>query len=51
MRKTALNKVFELAQNNKNVLFVGSDLGAGVLNDMKKVFQKDFLWKVFVSKI
>ena len=43
MRKTALNKVFELAQNNKNVLFVGSDLGAGVLNDMKKSIPERFL--------
>ena len=27
MRKTSLNSVFELAQRDKRVLFIGSDLG------------------------
>ena len=35
MRKTSLNCVYELAKTNKNVVYIGSDLGAGVLDDMK----------------
>ena len=35
MRKTALNYVYELARQNKKVIFIGSDLGPGVLNEMK----------------
>ena len=35
MRKTALNCVYELAKINPNVVFIGSDLGPGVLNEMK----------------
>ena len=34
---------FELAKKNKKVLFVGSDLGPGVLDDFKKkISQKVF---------
>ena len=36
MRKTSLNSVYELAQKDKRVLFIGSDLGPGVLDDFKK---------------
>ena len=36
MRKTALNTVYEVAKKNKKVLFIGSDLGHGVLEKMKK---------------
>jgi transketolase len=35
MRKTALNSVYELAKKNKQVVFIGSDLGPGVLDEMK----------------
>ncbi len=35
MRKTALNSIYDLAKQDKNVVFIGSDLGAGVLDDMK----------------
>jgi transketolase len=35
MRKTALDMVYELAQRDDRVVFVGSDLGAGVLDEMK----------------
>ena len=36
MRKTALNYVYQLAKEHRNVVFVGSDLGPGVLDNMKK---------------
>ncbi|MFM8947277.1 MAG: transketolase, partial [Acidimicrobiaceae bacterium] len=35
MRKTALECVHKLAQHDKRVLFIGSDLGHGVLDKMK----------------
>jgi len=36
MRRTCLNSVYELAQQDDRVVFVGSDLGPGVLEDMKQ---------------
>ena len=36
MRKTSLESVYKLAKTDSRVLFVGSDLGAGVLEDMKQ---------------
>lgn len=36
MRQTSLNMVYELAKTNDKVVFVGSDLGPGVLDDFKK---------------
>jgi transketolase len=35
MRQSALNAVYELAKRDPRVLFIGSDLGAGVLDQMK----------------
>lgn len=35
MRKTSLDMVFELAKADPRVVFIGSDLGAGTLDDMK----------------
>ena len=43
MRKTSLNCVYELAKQNKNVVFIGSDLGPGVLEDMKKEIPNNFI--------
>ena len=36
MRNTCLNEVHRLAKQNKNILFIGSDLGAGTLASMKE---------------
>jgi transketolase len=36
MRKACLNMVYELAKKNKKVVFIGSDLGAGTLDNFKK---------------
>jgi len=36
MRQTCLNTVFDIAKKNKKVLFIGSDLGPGVLDNFKK---------------
>jgi transketolase len=36
VRQKALNSVYELAKNDKRVVFIGSDLGPGVLNEMKE---------------
>lgn len=35
MRNTCLNEVYKLAKNNKDVIFIGSDLGAGTLSNMR----------------
>jgi transketolase len=35
MRKTSLDSVYELAKRDERVIFVGSDLGPGVLDSMK----------------
>ena len=36
MRNTCLNEVHRLAKQNNNVVFIGSDLGAGTLASMKE---------------
>ena len=35
MRKTSLNTIHELAKEDERVVFIGSDLGAGVLDEFK----------------
>ena len=42
MRKTSLNSVFELAKTDERVVFIGSDLGPGVLNEMKESMPSRF---------
>jgi transketolase len=42
MRKTSLDCVFELAKKDKRVLFIGSDLGPGVLENFKKELPSQF---------
>ena len=36
MRKTSLNSVYELAQKDERILFIGSDLSPGVLAEFKE---------------
>jgi transketolase len=36
MRKTSLDLVYQLAKTDTRIVFIGSDLGPGVLDDMKK---------------
>ena len=36
MRATCLNMVYDLAKRDKRVIFIGSDLSPGLLDDMKK---------------
>jgi transketolase len=43
MRQTCLKTVYELAKKNKKVIFIGSDLGPGVLDDFKKHYPDRFL--------
>ena len=38
MRNTCLNMVYELAKKDKRVVFIGSDLSPGLLNEMKTHF-------------
>ena len=38
MRQMCLNTVYDLARKNKNVIFIGSDLGPGVLNSFKEKY-------------
>tara|TARA_B100000686_G_scaffold318568_1_gene368486 strand:+ start:304 stop:1221 length:918 start_codon:yes stop_codon:yes gene_type:complete len=42
MRKTCLDTVYELAKKNKKVIFLGSDLGPGVLDNFKKEMPQRF---------
>jgi transketolase len=42
MRKTSLDCVFELAKADERVVFIGSDLGPGVLDAMKKTMPDRF---------
>ena len=36
MRKTSLEMVYRLAEQDNRVLFIGSDLGSGVLQKMRE---------------
>lgn len=42
MRKTALNKVHELARQDERIVFLGSDLGPGTLDAMKAEMPERF---------
>ena len=42
MRKRCLDVVYQLAKKNKDVVFVGSDLGVGVLDNFKKEMPERF---------
>jgi transketolase len=42
MRKTCLNNVFALAKRDERVVFIGSDLGVGVLEDMRQEIPERF---------
>ena len=50
MRKKCLETVFELAKKNKNIVFIGSDLGPGVLDDFKKKYPKRFFMEGVLNK-
>lgn len=43
MRQACLDHVYELAKRDERVVFVGSDLGAGVLQEMKEAMPHRFL--------
>lgn len=42
MRKTCLDMVYELARKNDRIVFIGSDLGVGTLNQFKKEMPNRF---------
>jgi len=42
MRKTSLDCIYKLAQKDERVLFIGSDLGPGVLSDFKENIPERF---------
>ena len=42
MRKMCLEMIYQLAKKNKKILFIGSDLGAGVLSEFKKKIPNRF---------
>ena len=44
MRQMCLNTVFELAKKNNKVIFIGSDLGPGVLDNFKKKISKKIFY-------
>ena len=43
MRRTALEQVHELARRDPRVLFIGSDLGVGTLDEFRQEFPDRFL--------
>lgn len=43
MRKTCLDMVYELAQKDERIFFIGSDLGVGVLKQFKEGIPERFL--------
>lgn len=51
MRNAWLNTLFKIAHKNKKIIFMGSDLGANVMEILKKNFHKDFLWKEYLNRI
>ncbi len=42
MRKSCLQTIYELAKKNHKIVFIGSDLGPGVLSEFKKKYPKRF---------
>lgn len=42
MRKTSLDSVYELAKRDERVIFIGSDLGPGILDSMKAEMPERF---------
>lgn len=42
MRKTALDTVYNLAKSNPKIIFIGSDLGHGTLQNMQKEIPQQF---------
>lgn len=42
MRQECLNTIYSLAKKNNKIIFIGSDLGPGVLSDFKKKIPKRF---------
>jgi transketolase len=42
MRKVAINAVYDLAKRDSRVVFIGSDLGAGVLDEMRRAMPERF---------
>lgn len=42
MRKTCLETIYNKAKKNKKIIFIGSDLGPGVLKNFKKEFPERF---------
>lgn len=45
MRNTSLKSVYQLALQDPRVVYIGSDLGAGVLDEMKQNIPDRFIWK------
>jgi len=42
MRKTGLNTIYECAKEDKNIVFIGSDLGPGTLDNFKEEMPSQF---------
>ena len=42
MRNAAFKKIFYEAKKNKKIIFIGSDLGYGVMEEMKKTLPQQF---------
>lgn len=43
MRRRVLNKIYDLAKNDKRIIYIGSDVGYGVMDEMKKNYPEQFI--------
>ena len=43
MRKAGLNEIYQLAKKNENLIFIGSDLGPGTLDNFKMELPNQFI--------
>ena len=42
MRKQSLKSIYKLSKKNNKIVFIGSDLGSGILNEMKEKYPNRF---------
>ena len=47
MRNTCQEEIYNLAAKNKKVIFIGSDLGAGVQDNLKKLSKSIYYGRCF----
>ena len=49
MRKRGLAEIFKLASANKEILFIGSDLGEGTIDEYQSVLPKQYFMEALLA--